>query len=1626
MSLQDPPNGEIARAQANLAVLERLAELTDPAELTDDDRELLGLWSGWGPMSKAFETRDGTWGDIANQVPELVDDAGRETASASLLTAFFTTTQVIDAAWTIAEGIGFAGGRALEPGCGSGRFMAGAPEGMPIRWTGVEFDLTSARIAELLNPDATIIARRLEDLTLTDRSYDLVIGNVPFADVKPSDRVHPEHGLSLHNYFLWRSLLAVRPGGYVIAVTSRFTLDAEQGKQRGILSQLGDLVGAIRLPAGTFKACGTDVVADLVVLRRRHADEQFGSLSWQHTQSVRTDRRPVVINSYFAENPNMVLGELSTRNGQYNRDDLTVRATDAFEDDLDTAIGRIVVEARRFRRMDKPVDMSMDPGDFQPEANGRKESSFHVTGPKKISQVQLGKMVEVRYSAELEALIRLRDACLNVLEGEADFDRPDNHIEFDRMVLNDLYDAYVNNPSWGPVNRCTIIDRGPDPDTGMPRLQRRRPNMGGFRQDPDYVTVLSFEDYDDDTQLARKGPIFFQRINKRPEVIDHVDNIADAVAVSLDRHGFISLATIAQLMDLPAERIPERLSDLAFEDPALLNGAQSAWVPNDEYLAGNVREKLALARQAVRDDPARFHRNVAELTKIIPEDLRPEEIAVRLGAPWIPVDDVRDFIVETVLQGSDAAESVQVLHNKVAATWDVDVSAWARQSTNATVTWGTSRVDAFELIELACNGKAPEVYDPVPGTKKRVKNVDETLLATDKMTELTERFGEWIWEDPDRAQRLCRYYNDHFNSTVLRRYDGSHLTFPGMREGFNPYQSQKDMTYRSICLPASGCGHIVGAGKTSIMAMTAMKMKDLGLVRKPMAVVPNHLLEQVAREIKALFPLRRILMVTKDDLTKERRKRFAAKVATGNWDLVVMTHTGFGAMPVSAEVEEAYLRHDLERWEQSLRDVGGEGRSRSSKQLAKRVEQRRARLNDLLDGKRDDGVGFEVLGVDYLLVDEAHYFKNLATPGSNGITNPSKRAENLHIKLWWLRNIAAGTRVGTLYSGTLISNSLAEMFVVETYLQPDRLRAEGIDMVDAWAGLHIQHETKIEVAPDGQSFRMHRRPSRFSNVPELRLRFAEAVDVRTKGDLALPGPNVVSENLVVPPSPELQLYVDWLVQRADSTRSKNGAIDPPAPDNDNMLLICTDGRKAALDLELVGVRSKDPGKVGVVVENVAAVWRDHRDTVYPEVGSTTLSKLPGALQIVFCDLGTPNKDRGSQVYGKIKDGLAAAGMDPERIRFIHEANSDTAKTQLFNDCRNGKVDVLLGSTDKLGVGTNIQHRCVAIHHVDAPWRPSDVEQRVGRGDRPGNQNETLYVFRYIREGSFDSYMWQALERKAQFIAQVLTGDLSAREIPDIGDITLSYTEVKALATGNPLLLEAAEAQAEAARLRRHLRAHLRDQRSVENTIAWNIARAEGLEADGQARINLAERIGADAGYRPRLHGEVVHQHSEVGEALGTVIDQAMDRCERPGTLSMRVGQWGNVTMQVNVRNNWMKWELSLDAMGADGDWVSLCDVSPLWLKAGQWYRLGDAVAGAFGGLATDGDQKLMEALKLRTRADDSRSALKAFPQADELAAAEARVNRIEEAINAEVNRSEREHSAHAAEVYTAEAAGAES
>ncbi|HXA27633.1 MAG TPA: helicase-related protein [Candidatus Angelobacter sp.] len=1530
-----PRPGTLARARLSLRILERLSALERPAAtVTDDDRTLLALWCGWGPLARAFDPQaDGGWALVGAAMREFVDDNAWDAALQATPTSFYTPPWLSKAIWQALLGLGFTSGHVLEPGCGHGTFMAAAPDHADIEWKGLERDPVSARIARVLHPAASITTGALETMPLREGEYEAAIGNVPFADIGIYDPTCPRR-FTLHNYFLWRAVRALRPGGIAALVTSRFSLDADYQHARHELNELAQFLGAVRLPGGALSDSGTDVVADVLLLRRRRDGDEDGE-PWLGSS---THDAGLIYNDYFAANPGHVIGEIEPGSGQYRADPLHVRfAGDAEQRSqaVSAALADIVRRAVR-NGLTLPPPLAevapVDAADDQVESAARKQGSFHLVNGE-IRQVVGRKLHAVRDSAELRALIRLRDATLELLTAEADIHAPDGALEPLRERANLHYDTYVQQ--FGPVNRCTIVEGPPDPETGMSVLQRRRPPMGGFRQDPDYVTVLALESYDDDTGDTSRAPLLRHRVNRPALPAQHADSPGEAIALTLDARGHLDLTYAAQLLGVEEDAAVGVLGDLVFHNPVAQRQEIAA-----EYLSGNVRGKLADARTAEQTDPEQYARNVTALEAVQPANLTPAQIRVRLGAPWVGADDVEAFITETLGQLSGG-----VTHVPAAALWEVDADGWERDRPVATTEWGTARIDAYRLVEMILNGRVPVVYDEVErddGTTTKVRNVEETMLATEKARMLNDRFSEWVWEDPDRTDRLAERYNRLFNSTVLRSYDGSHLTFPGMAPDFTPYPSQKDIVYRIISSPAALCGFAVGAGKTAAMFMSALTMRRLGLAAKPMIVVPNHLLEQVARDGKSLFPLANILMAGHEDVTAERRRLFAARCAMGDWDAIVITHSAFTAMGVHPSTEASYLGDVLARYRCSLYLQRASRRSRSVKRVAKMVESMAQRQRQLLDHRTDVGVTFEQLGVDYVFVDESHYFKRLSTPCMTDGFNleGSKRATDLAVKLRWLRGRNAGARWGSMFTGTPVSNTLAELFVIQTYQQPDRLAELELDAFDAWARNFVEFVTRVEVAPDGGSFRLHTRPSRFHNVPELRRLFAEVADIRTAETLNLPRPTAEYRTVVVPPAPEQEAFIATLVARAGAIRS--GA----RRDGDNMLVICSDGRKAALDLELVGVTTAHPGKVESVVEQVLDIWRTvkcvpalarstrtgeapgEQTPRYGQIslfarspvrggGNTGLrlgggggalgrpvarAQAPQALQIVFCDQGTPRSDGNTQVYGKIRAGLVAGGMPGHLIRFVHDAATDTAKAMLFADCRAGKVAVLLGSTDKLGVGTNIQATCVAIHHVDAPWRPADIEQREGRGVRPGNRNPVVRILRYVTERSFDGYMWQALERKARFIAQILTGELASREVEDIGEVALTYAEVKALATGNPLLLEHAETQADVARLRQlaiaHERGRLRARRQIERF------QQEATQHAARATLwkQIADAVAANATTLRRLSGDLVAPGTEAA-SLAAWLTAALAASAR-GRAAAPAGTWCGLELRVEAEPRW--------------------------------------------------------------------------------------------------------------------------
>ena len=1584
--------GPVARARASLRALETLDRLTTSGTApSDDDLEALHGWAGWGPMAPAFAPgRSGAWKEIGERLEWLLPPDQLREAQQATPNAFYTPPDLAAACWGILRGLGFDRGRVLEPGCGAGVFISAAPADVRAAWIGVERDPVTARIAGLLHPQAEIVNERLQNAALPAHSVDAVIGNVPFGETPVYDPTAPDEVTkSLHNYCIWRSVRTLRPGGVAILITSRYTMDARDGGARSVIAEEADLVGAIRLPNDALAAGGTEVVTDILVLRRRPSGARVPALDWLGTTRLceADPDKPWTyddrINEWFQAHPGMVLGELRPdRAAQYGRTLQVVRPGTAaplaavLADAAHSLIAR--AEARELTWQPQPGAMTdVSQLGIPQRADGRKERSFHLLDGQ-VCQVEDGILVPAtargKELAELTALIGLRDATVRLLDAEADHDRSEESLAPLRARLNAAYDAYTIR--YGTLNRATITTGEPDPETGLATVSRRRPRMGGFRQDPDYVTVLALEDYDDETGEAAKAAIFFRRVNKRPERPATAESPDEAIRLCLDACGHLDLSTIARLLGIPVGEVPQRIEGLAYPDPAT-----GDWVTAEEYLSGNVRAKLEAARAAAAAttdaDGDRWTGNIVALDKVQPAGLGPEEIRAKLGAPWIPPTDIREFAAE--LLGYAPA----VTYLPVTAQWEVKAERGTTDTAAATAEWGTGRVDGYRLLELALNGKAPVVYDTIqtPDGETRVRNQAETILAEEKQQALAARFAEWVWEHPQRCDRLCAEYNRLFNSVVPRRYDGSHLTFPGIDPRFRPYPHQRDMVHRIVSSPASLCPYPVGTGKTPVMFMAARKLKELGLARKPLIIVPNHLLEQTAREGKRLFPAARILMAAREDLGDQRaRKLFAARCATGDWDAVVMTHSAFTAIPVHPRTEAQHLTELAARYRQALTAEPHAGR-RSVKQLAKMVDAFETRARRLLDHRADDGVFFEHLGADVLMVDESHYFKNLGLPArTDGFTiAASKRATDLDMKLGVLRE--RGGKTAALFTGTPVSNSLLEMYVLQHYLQPERLEELGLHSADAWAATFVEFQTAVEVTPDGSGFRMKRRPAKFENVPELLTLFGEVADLRPPGSFAVQRPDARHHTVVIPASQELRDYVARLAERADHLRD----VDPR---DDNMLKICSDGRKAALDLELVGISPAALSKADAVVENAARIYHATRHLVLP---GDQPSARNGGFQIVFCDLGTPDPASGSQVYGKIRGGLVAAGVPAGQIRFIHDAVTDLQKAALFAECRSGKVAVLLGSTDKLGVGTNIQTRCVALHHVDAPWRPADVEQREGRALRPGNLNPTVEIFRYVTERSFDSFLWQALERKSRFIGQVLSGRPTGRDVDDLGDATLSYAEVKALATGNPLLLELAEANSQVTRLRQLAAGHTRAGRRLADSVrAWEQQiTAKSRFAETCDQIAAIASAHPDQAWRDHLNAPIPgdnvagHLAQLAGQALSSACYQSVG--------------WRGLRISFGTERQWR--QITAVATISAGGASLTVDLNPAWTMKGQHWRIEKELTTRILSAATEAGHLRTDIEDLRQRvADATKRIAEPFPQAAELEAARSRRDAIEQAI----------------------------
>ncbi|MFJ8078747.1 hypothetical protein ACIQ7Q_33645 [Streptomyces sp. NPDC096176] len=1593
--------GPIGRARASLTAIETLLRLReDQTAPTAEDLAALRQWPGWGPLAPALsDGREGTWAEIGEQLQRLLSPREYRQAEQGTPTAYYTPDRIAEACWTALRDLGFRGGRILEPGCGAGTFINHTPDRMPVEWFGVERDPTTAGIAALLHPDAQIINARLQDAGLQSNSVDAVLGNVPYGNFQVHDKTAPKAVTdSIHNYFIWRSVQALRPGGVAILLTSRYTMDAADDTARRAIAKHADLLGAVRLPNGALAEGGTGVLADILIVRRRDTDGPLDD-SWMEVSEVPTISGQYA-NNYFLQHPENVLGTFEQRRAAQFGHTLAVKPPEG--QDLAAALGEAfdgITAAARDAGRDWRVAIGAQPFTedtlpFPVREDGRKEGSFHLVDGKPHEVVD-GELVAVeRAGKELPKLIALRDATLKLIEAETDHDTPDEQLDPLRAEVNRLYDAYVK--AHGPINRFTLTEGQVDEETGEKAVSRRYPRLGGFRRDPDVVSVLALEDFDDETQKADKAPLLLRRVNRRIERPTAAETPEEALSLCLNFKNKIDVPTIAQLLGIEEDQVPGALGELVFPDPdsgeLLTRGA---------YLSGPVVDKLERAEFLLSQGREDLQRHVDALREVQPEPLPPEDIKAKLGAPWIPVEDVTAFAEEML------GVRVDIIHVAKTATWNVDMPMTIPEA--ATSEWGTSRVNAFELLDLALNGQAPKVYDTfrtADGGSRRVRNDKETMLAESKMTALMRRFASWVWEDPDRADRLAADYNRTFNSTVLPKHDGSHLTVDGMDPEFKPYEHQWDFVQRVLSAEeGSLCPYPVGAGKTATMFMTAVKLKQLGLVNKPMIVVPNHLLEQISRDGKKLFPNAKILMAGKKDLADARsRMLFAARCATGDWDAIVMTHNSFGRLGVHPVTEATYLEELANEYRVALSAIDGDdANQRRIKEIAKMVDRFDARASDLRSKATDAGVTYENLGVDFLQVDEAHLFKNLALPATTegmSLGKPSKRATDLDLKLIVTRERTGRDNVAALYSGTFISNSVREMYVFKHYTMPKRLEKLGLGSPDAWAANFIQFESRPEVGVDGVSFRLKRRPVEYTNADEALAMFAEVAELRPREAFKIKRPKRVDRFVEVDATPNLVQYVSSISDRIDLIQQ--GKVKPF---EDNMLNVITDGRKAALDLELVGMEPDGPGKVGAVIRNVLEIHERTKDLKFPGYPDD----VSGGLQLLFCDLGTPSKERGSQVYGKIRRGLidglpeeGLPGIPRERIRLIHDYNSDLAKEQLFSDARAGKVSVLFMSSEKGGTGVNVQTLGIALHHVDPPHKPAEWEQREGRLDRPGNLlidlDMEVEFLRYIALNSFDSYMFQQLERKQRPIVQIMSGRKVGRVIQEIDPVGAGFGQAKAVATGNPMLLELADVNGELTMLLNeadgHRQAQARMKRKVE-VLSDQIRDAERTLPAMRAMADAITAAGDDDTWRT-ADGRLIDPDDVAGVLAQTA------QGSKP-TLDLDAGYlWRGL----NVGFTWHRRQ-QFGGMSYEG-WAHLVagghqvDVrlNLSWFGKGQSWRIVKALGEAADEAVTAPVEIEQRVVKQRAALEDTRSHIgRPFEKHTELEAVRERKAALEEQIS---------------------------
>lgn len=1576
--------------RANISALSTLRTLQRTQQTPNPEQQAaLARWSGWGAVPAVFDPNAAAYERFAWARAELGVLLSRDefaAAERNTLNAHYTDASYVRAIWGAAHDLGFRGGAVLEPGCGSGNFLAHAPEGSQL--IGVELEPVTAALAAALYPHAQVRNESFADTRIPEGTFDLVVGNVPFGDVQLHDKRHNAGSHRIHNHFVIKGLHLTRPGGLMAVITSRYTMDAVNPAARREMSALADLVGAVRLPTGAHRrAAGTDVVTDVLVFRRREAGRAPSGAEFEQSASVTLDGAvdPLRINEYFVAHPEHVLGDMRATQGDRGRAELGVFGERQAGEALQSALTDIVARARESElllseRTESPTLRT--PVALVAPPTRRPDGFLTAHADGSFTQLQDGAEIPHRVPAsqvgELRSLLGLRDTAVALLETEAGSIDDSDALDQLRHQLNRQYDQYVSKH--GPINRFSERRTGRiDPDTQEERLARIRPPQGKFQEDPFANVVFSLEQFDSATQTAIKAPVFRQRVVARQMPRLGADTPADALSICLDSIGEARIDEIARLLGTSETEARQQLGQLVFEEPGT-----ERLVPAAEYLSGNVRTKLADALSAAKED-ARFAPNVDALSAAQPRDLGPAEIHAKLGASWISAPYVQQFLRETL---EDPWLQVE---NPGGSIWAV--KAGGGSHVLATSTWGTERCSASHLANALLEQRPIRIYDENKEEGTRTLNAYATAAAVEKASELSARFSDWVWEEPARARALARTYNDRFNAIVPRSYDGMKLSLPGLALTFRPRPHQVAAVARIVHEPAVGLFHEVGAGKTAEMVMGAMELRRLGMATKPAVVVPNHMLEQFAREWLQTYPQAKLLAAGKEDLDRDRRRLFMAKCATGDWDAVIMTRSAFERIPMSQDVQRAYLEREVEAVVSVIDHAKSSGERLTLKRLERLKLQTEERIKKKLDGVKDAGLSFEHLGIDYLFVDEAHAYKNLRTasniPGMS--VDGSQRATDLDMKLGHLRS--KHSRVATLATATPVSNSIGEVYTMQRLLRPDLLEEAGITNFDQWGGTFGELVTGIEVAPDGSGMRMKSRFAKFRNVPELLLQWRVSADVKTGEDLKLPIPSLalrasdqqpLPETVVVLPSSELQWFVRELADRAERVRAHE-----VEPREDNLLSITSDGRAAGLDLRLVKGATEEPQKVDVAATRIAQLYQNNRDNEYPGVNGEPHPRR-GALQLVFADLGTPKPGAWS-VYEELRQQLVHKGVPRDEVRFVHEARNDREKADLFAACRDGRVSVLIGSTERMGVGTNVQLRAVALHHLDCPWRPADITQREGRILRQGNANPEVRILRYVTEGSFDAYLWQTVTRKAGFIAQVMRGRLDVRELEDVGEFALSCNEVKALATGNPLLLDQAQAQAEVQRLERMQRAHHRSQDTLRHAVVDHgaaIVRLERRIQAADAALGKVTELGDS--FRLAVNGRAFSKRPEGNEALRLSVAQLV--AHRDFDRPVRLGDLQGFSIQVTVQPKAGQVRLDLGLPDSDIE-VKLDELRGAALVTRLENRLRN--------LATVREEDQKQQGRLRAEIERARAEIGTpFRHAAQLEAERARLQKLDQQLNA--------------------------